>query len=496
MSSELAIRVRDLTKHYLMFDRPEDRLKQMIVPRLERLAGRTPRRYYRDFAALNGVSFEVRRGETVGIIGRNGCGKSTLLQIVCGTLQPTAGTVEVNGRIAALLELGAGFNPEFTGRENVFLNASILGLQQAEIEARFDAIARFADIGLFIDQPVKTYSSGMYVRLAFATAINVDPDILVVDEALSVGDEAFQRKCFARIEDIKDKGGTILFVSHGAQTIVQLCDRAMLFDRGEKILEGRPKTVVTQYQRLVNASAEGAAEIRAGIIAMRDAPPEPAAPAPAEALAEADAMTMAASAGSGVALAEKPPVVSATDVAPAAPEKDDGLADYFDPDLQPQSTIYFEERGARIYDARITTLTGKPVNVLRLGKRYVFEYYAHFTSEATGVGFGMFVTNSTGLGLAGAQTMLSSVQRTQRVAARATAGAAFEFTCGFLPGCYFFTVGVRGSVAGEFRLLHRVEDAVMFRVAEEGQTISVGRFSIDPIARISVAGSSPDASGD
>ena len=259
MSSDgIAIRVRDVSKHYFLYARPEDRLKQSIVPRLQRLAGRTPAKYYRDFAALNGVSFEVRRGETVGIIGRNGSGKSTLLQIICGTLQPSSGSVEVNGRIAALLELGAGFNAEYTGRENVYLNAAILGLARSEIDQRFEAIARFADIGEFIDQPVKTYSSGMYVRLAFATAINVDPDILVVDEALAVGDEAFQRKCYARIEEIQAKGGTILFVSHAAQTIVQLCSRALLIDGGELLLEGRPKIVTGQYQRLMNASANHA----------------------------------------------------------------------------------------------------------------------------------------------------------------------------------------------------------------------------------------------
>lgn len=196
MSCEAAIRVRDLSKHFAMFERPQDRLKQMLVPRLQRAAGLAPKRYFQEFTALSGVSFEVARGETVGIVGRNGCGKSTLLQIVCGTLQPSSGTVEVNGRIAALLELGAGFNPEFTGRENVYMNAAILGLTRAQTDERFDEIARFADIGIFIDQPVKTYSSGMYVRLAFAVAISVDPDILVVDEALAVGDRGVPAQVF------------------------------------------------------------------------------------------------------------------------------------------------------------------------------------------------------------------------------------------------------------------------------------------------------------
>lgn len=476
-SDDFAIRVEGVSKHYLMFERPEDRLKQMVVPRLQRLAGRAPKRYYRDFAALSGVSFEVKRGETVGIIGRNGSGKSTLLQIICGTLQPSLGTVEVKGRIAALLELGAGFSPEFTGRENVYLNGAILGLSRQEIEARFDRIAAFADIGLFIDQPVKTYSSGMYVRLAFATAINVDPDILVVDEALSVGDEAFQRKCFARIEDIKDKGGTILFVSHGAQTIVQLCDRAMLIDRGEKILEGRPKTVVTQYQRLVNASAEGAAEIRASIIAMRDAPPEPAAPVPVD----ADAMIPAAPAGCDEALAEKPPVLSATAgaPAPAAPAMDDGLADYFDPNLKSQSTVYLEERGARIRDVRITTLDGKPVNVLRMGRRYKLQFVTHLTEDTTCLDFGIAIRTTTGIILCGASTIQTNFGL-KAACMDTIISTTFEFTCNLLPGQYFIGCTAFGASAISDDIMHRVLDALLVRVAPEPNLLAKGFLDLYP----------------
>ena len=197
MSSEIAIKVENLSKCYHIYDQPRDRLKQMILPRMQRAIGMQPRQYFREFWALKDVSFEVKKGETVGIIGRNGSGKSTLLQMVCGTLNPTSGSIQTSGRIAALLELGSGFNPEFTGRENVYLNGAVLGLSRDEIDVRFDEIAAFAEIGEFIDQPVKTYSSGMMVRLAFAVAINVDPQILVVDEALSVGDELFQRKCFS-----------------------------------------------------------------------------------------------------------------------------------------------------------------------------------------------------------------------------------------------------------------------------------------------------------
>lgn len=253
-SDEIAIRVRNLSKHYLLFDRPEDRLKQSIVPRLQRLFGRPPKQYYRDFVALNDISFEVKRGETVGIIGRNGSGKSTLLQIICGTLLPSSGEVETSGRIAALLELGAGFNSEFTGRENVYMNGAIIGLSRSDIDARFDDIARFADIGQFIEQPVKTYSSGMYVRLAFAVSACLDPDILIVDEALAVGDIKFQAKCFRRLDELVANGTSILFVSHSTEQITRHCDRAILLENGSLFMIGAPKDVTNRYMDLIFGS--------------------------------------------------------------------------------------------------------------------------------------------------------------------------------------------------------------------------------------------------
>src|SRR6201991_4526717 len=206
MSSDEAIRVENVSKTFEIYDSPRDRLKQFILPRLERLFGLQPRKYYREFHALSNVSFTLNHGETVGIIGRNGAGKSTLPQIICGTLSASSGDVLVEGRIAALLELGAGFNPDFTGRENVFLNGELLGLSREEMKRRFAEIEEFAGIGQFIDQPIKTYSSGMYVRLAFAVQACVDPEILIVDEALSVGDIGFQYKCFKRMEELRRRG--------------------------------------------------------------------------------------------------------------------------------------------------------------------------------------------------------------------------------------------------------------------------------------------------
>lgn len=456
---DLAVRVDNVSKHYLMFERPEHRLKQMIVPRVQRAMGRPPHQYYQDFAALNGVSLEVKRGETVGIIGRNGSGKSTLLQIVCGTLQPSSGSVTVNGRIAALLELGAGFNPEFTGRENVYLNAAILGLSRSEVDARFDDIARFADIGAFIDQPVKTYSSGMYVRLAFAVAINVEPDILVIDEALAVGDEAFQRKCFARIEDIRDEGGTILFVSHGAQTIVQLCDRAMLFDRGELILEGQPKAVVSQYQRFVNLVGDEVEPVRDRI----------------------KAMNAQLSVGSKHA-----DLQGRTDTPTPKPTSDGRLEDdesWFDPNLSSPSKVEYESRGASIRDVEIVTQDGRRVNNLLSGGKYIYQYVVDFSKDVENVGFGMMIKTPQGFGLGGGATDFTPTLRLQRAEAGTCYQVRFELVWHLNPGTYFLNAGVTGTSAGNHNYTHRLLDALAFRILPLDHSIPTGLVNFQPTAQ-------------
>jgi len=246
MSSEIAVRIKNLSKCYQLYDKPSDRLKQSIVPNLQRLFGKNTKSYYRQFWALNDISFEIKRGETLGIIGRNGSGKSTLLQLICGTLNPTRGSVEVNGRVAALLELGSGFNPEFSGRENIYHNASILGLSTEQIKKRFEKIVEFADIGNFLDQPVKTYSSGMLVRLAFAVIAHVDADILVIDEALAVGDVFFVQKCMRFLRDFT-QDGTLIFVSHDTASVVGLCSNAILLNQGQLLKIGSPKDVSDFY---------------------------------------------------------------------------------------------------------------------------------------------------------------------------------------------------------------------------------------------------------
>ncbi len=247
-SLEPAISVRAVGKMYRMYDRPEDRLKHMLLWRFGR-------RYGREFWAVRGVSLDVGKGETVGIIGRNGSGKSTLLQIIAGTLAPNEGEVRINGRVTALLELGSGFNPQFTGRENVFLNGAVLGCSHEEMAERFDSIVAFADIGAFIDQPVKTYSSGMVVRLAFAVQSHVAPDVLIVDEALSVGDIFFQQKCFAHIRSLQQRGVTILYVSHDLNSVQNICDRAILMKDGAAVFDGDPNEAVNRYYRVLGEQA-------------------------------------------------------------------------------------------------------------------------------------------------------------------------------------------------------------------------------------------------
>jgi lipopolysaccharide transport system ATP-binding protein len=265
MSSDIALRATHLSKCYQVYSTPQQRMLQSIVPRLQRVArlvgaNPAPRKYFREFWALRDVNFTARQGDMVGIIGRNGSGKSTLLQMMCGTLTPSEGSTEVKGRVAALLELGSGFNPEFTGRENIYLNGSVLGLTHAEIEDRIDDIIAFADIGDFVDQPIKTYSSGMSMRLAFSVIAHVDANVLIVDEALAVGDAYFQQKCMRWLRGFREKG-TVLFCGHDIGAVMNLCDQAIWLDRGEVREQGETKGVCEAYLASIHAQSAGLPEI-------------------------------------------------------------------------------------------------------------------------------------------------------------------------------------------------------------------------------------------
>ncbi|TVQ85343.1 MAG: ABC transporter ATP-binding protein [Chromatiaceae bacterium] len=462
MSSEgFAIRVQGLGKCYQIYAQPQDRLKQSVMPRLRSLLGLPATNYYREFWALRDVSLDVSRGETVGIIGRNGSGKSTLLQVICGTLTPTVGTVDIRGRIAALLELGTGFNPDFSGRDNVFLNGSLLGLERDEIAARFDRIAAFADIGDFIEQPVKTYSSGMVVRLGFAVAINVDPDILIIDEALAVGDELFQRKCFSRIESMRDAGATILFVSHSGSAVVELCDRAVLLDEGERIATGVPKTIVGRYQRLLYAGPGQREEIRQQI---RDQDGEVVR----------------------LAVLHEPGEQGRGDASAGLARPSEDRRETFDPNLRPASTVAYESREVEIADVGIFLPSGLQVNHLVRGRTYVYSYRANFTATATVVRFGMLIKTVSGIELGGGISAATFGEALAVVRAGSCCRVAFRFVCRLNPGTYFLNAGVLGMLNGEDGWLHRLLDAAIFRVLPEERNQATGLVDFDCVCDVTL----------
>lgn len=449
MSSEFAISVHDLSKCFHIYDKPRDRLFQMLA--------RDRKQYFREFWALRGVSFDIRKGETVGIVGRNGSGKSTLLQLVCGTLNPTYGTINTNGRIAALLELGSGFNPEFSGRENVYMNAAVLGLSREETDARFGEIEAFAEIGEFIDQAVKTYSSGMMVRLAFAVAINVEPQILIVDEALSVGDELFQRKCFARIEAIKESGATILFVSHSGSAVVELCDRAILLDSGEKLIEGAPKSIIGKYQKLLYAPREMVTTIRQEIIS------------------GAEVKDISGSVNS----------VSAADREVASSESDEMDA-FYDPHLISQSVLSYESHGAWIERPQIVDRTSEPVNCLKRGETYRYTYKVRFETDAVAVRFGMMIKTPGGVELGGSVSAANLRGAVGLVKKGSVVQVEFNFQCRLNPGTYFLNAGVTGTAGESETYLHRLLDACLFRVLPIGDNIATGTVDFNCVSDLTL----------
>jgi lipopolysaccharide transport system ATP-binding protein len=412
-----ALEVDGLSKCYRIYDHPRDRL-------LQGLWGER-RRFYREFWALQPLSFRLARGTTLGVVGRNGSGKSSLLQLICGTLTPTTGSVRVHGRIGALLELGSGFSPEFTGRENVFLNAALLGLSKEETERRLEAILAFADIGAFVDQPVKTYSSGMVVRLAFAVQAHIDPELLVVDEALAVGDEMFQKKCFNRLENLKDRGCSILLVTHSCPQIIQYCDQALLLHKGVARLWGRPSNVTVMYQSLSNASdEEWDRALGSGQIV--EQPDLPLSKAPAEAN---------------------------------------------EPAGRPSSAVVYPASGVEITAVEILTERGDPGRVLPMGTGFVVCFSYRADRELEHLCFGCHISRHTGTRISG-QILMPQQHGQGRFMAGQHWTIRFAFRGALWPGVYFIGGGIWAENASS-RFLHRVTDYVSFKVPDaEGVNVA------------------------
>jgi len=438
--SDVVIAVRNVGKMYRLYDRPPDRLK-------EQLLWRFGKHYGREFWALRDVSFEVERGESIGIIGRNGSGKSTLLQIIAGILAPTIGEVQVSGRFAALLELGSGFNPEFTGRENIFLNGSVLGISTEEMEARYDDIVAFADIGEFINQPVKLYSSGMVVRLAFAVQAMIQKDVLIVDEALSVGDEAFQRKCMRVLEQFRENGGTVLLVSHNAQLIVRQCNRCVFLHNGQLILDGSSKPVTDIYQRFVFGTSQQQQET---LTLLRNNALVPAAGLLGLLSQKVDAPT------------ERPQAATAS------------YGTMLDPTIPKTTELIYGGGQAEIFDYGMFDEAGQQVNVLVTGRTYVWRYHVRFHEKVWNVNFGMMIKSVDGLAIVainseGVGIFHQVIERDRVIVVN------IQLRMNIAPGTYFLNSGVTGTAltdSGEGGFLHRRVDVCAIRViAPDGQAI-------------------------
>lgn len=427
MSSEIAIKLQDVSKCYHIYDKPRDRLAQMF-------AGQR-KKYYQEFWALRNISFEIKKGETVGIVGRNGSGKSTLLQVICGTLSQSSGEVETKGRIGALLELGSGFNPEFTGHENVYMNAAILGLSRAEVDERYDDIVAFADIGDFIHQPTKTYSSGMIVRLAFAVQAMIDPDILIVDEALAVGDERFQRKCFARLDELKAKGTSILFVSHSGPQVVEFCDRAILMERGERICTATPMEVIRAYQKLIYAPADEQPRL----------------------LEEFRCL------GTDKAVVE----TQAVSIQPVSNTDEQS----FDAGMVPDSTTVYPEQGARIDSFEVFDKQGRRCNVLQAGADYDIVVSGVLKEAVSRVFIAVHIRSVSGVVITG-QRFPEEGKYFELESGEQSFRITFSFKMVMLPGVYFVGGGVWSE--SEPSCSHRILDALMFRLVSDQGARSFG----------------------
>ena len=441
MAEDIAISVNDVSKMYKLYDNPMDRLKESL--------GLSRKKKYKEHYALNQVSFQVHKGETVGIIGTNGSGKSTILKIITGVLSPTGGEVSVNGRISALLELGAGFNGEYSGLENVYLNGSMIGFSREEIDAKLQSILDFADIGEFIHQPVKTYSSGMFVRLAFAVAINIDPEILIVDEALSVGDVFFQAKCYRKFEEFKEMGKTILFVSHDLSSIGKYCDRVVLLNKGEKLAEGGAKEMVNLYRRvLVNQYddadlEEGAENAEAG----------------------QDGQLTDGTAGENVSKKEH---------AGGGRAMKDSL------NLNPKVLEYGSKLG-EIVDFAIRDDTGMITNVIEKGKEFSVQMKVRFQADVNDPIFAFTLKDLKGTEITGTNTMYEHTPVKPQKAGDVRE-ITFKQIMPLEAGEYMLCLGCTGYKDGDFTVFHRLYDVCNLTVITDKK--AVGYF--DMFSKVSV----------
>ena len=438
--AENAIEVKNVTKIYRLYDKPADRLKESLSP--------GHKSYHKDFYALNDVSFDVKKGESVGIIGTNGSGKSTMLKIITGVLKESSGSVKVNGTVSALLELGAGFNSDYTGIENVYMNGTMMGFSKKEMDEKLPSILEFADIGDFVYQPVKSYSSGMFVRLAFALAINVDPEILVVDEALSVGDVFFQAKCYHRMEELQKKGTTILMVTHDMGSVLKYCSRVVLINRGVKVFEGKPGETVDLYKKIL-AGQYG--QLEEMLNEKKSGEPGTSADGKASAGTEnayASGHILEAQGASGT----------------------EGLMRN-EMTINPNVNEYGNGR-AEIYDFGIIDAKGKLTNLVLKGESFTIRERIRFNGEIKSPIFTYTIRDKKGTDLSGTNTMFEGVDT-------GTVRAGDSYECEFTQrmqlqgGEYLISMSCTGFEEGEHTVYHRLYDLLSLTVISNKNTVGV-----------------------
>jgi teichoic acid transport system ATP-binding protein len=452
MNSEYAIRVQDVTKLYKLYDKPSDRFKEAL--------GLSRKKKYHEHYALHHLSFDVKKGETVGIIGTNGAGKSTILKIITGVLTATEGNVEINGRISALLELGAGFNMEYTGIENIYLNGTMIGFSKEEIEEKMDDILSFADIGDFVYQPVKTYSSGMFVRLAFAVAINIEPEILIVDEALSVGDAFFQAKCYKKFDDFKEAGKTVIFVSHDLSSISRYCDRVVLMNKGHKLSEGSPKDMINLYKKvMVGAlSEENLQNIQGQQVLTEELSKE--------------------GAGSDLASEAEDFADSMQKAGNSPEEKEELWRSHFQ--INPNVDEYGDGRASIIDFAIIDENDMLSASIMK-GGRFTIKSKVAFHSRIENPIFTYTIKNLQGVAITGSNTMYEK-QNVGPVEEGDVYVASFEQEMNLQGGEYLLSISCTGYENGDFCVYHRLYDVLNITVISQKDT--VGFYDMNSITRV------------
>ena len=437
--SDIAIAINNVSKYYKLYDSPQDRLKEAL-----NLKGK---KYHKKFYATKNLNLEIKKGEILGIVGKNGSGKSTLLKLITGVLTPDEGSIQVKGKISALLELGSGFNPEFTGIQNIFFYGTILGFSKQEMEQKLDEILTFADIGEFIHQPLKTYSSGMKSRLGFAVAVHIEPEILILDEVLAVGDALFKRKCYAKMEEFFNGGKTIIYVSHDANSINQLCTRAVFLDSGTILLDSDANTVTKFYQKYIFAKGSKKEEIKQEIFNLT--PQKESLSKQKDQIKEASKPSLK-------------PLQKA----------------YLIPNFTSPNIVEYKNYNIDILNPKITTSRGEVVNVLIYGETYHYQvtYQSNEDNAFPQVAFGMDFHNEQGIVLSSVESVLSYKYGINKevLEAKEKVIVSFTFQCLLPQGTYFTNTGISSFIDNQQEVLNRKIDLFCFKVLETPQRVTGG----------------------